>query len=287
MFNRLKILGVLTSVGMLLLPFDAAFSAPAGAETAAVHPDTDEQRIADLITANHILFDQGVLDAFGHISVRSIRNPNHFFLSRSRPPGLVTRADILEFDLDSNPVEAHGESLYNERFIHGEVYRARPDVQSVVHDHSTAVLPFSVTKTPLQPVTVMAGFLAQSVPIFEIRDVPGNDGGMLVQNSVLGAALAKTLGNSSVALMRGHGMIAVGSSVRSVVYRAVYTQVNAQVETEALKLGPVVFLNTAESAKMEAIVAEGDRRPGDSRQWLLWQAQADGHARQLGGGADK
>jgi ribulose-5-phosphate 4-epimerase/fuculose-1-phosphate aldolase len=142
-----------------------------------------------LVVANRILFDQGVVDAFGHISVRSVRNPSHFFLSRSRAPGPVT-ADILEFDVDSNPIDPRGQPPYGERFIHGEIFRARPDVQSVVHAHSPAVIPSGVTAVPLRPVIRLAGFLPQRVPVFEIRDVAGADNEMLVRDIPLGAALA-------------------------------------------------------------------------------------------------
>ena len=246
-----------------------------------VVPDTDEQRIQDLVIANHILFDQGVVDAYGHVSVRSVKNPTHYFLSRAQAPGLVTKDDILEFDQDSNAIDLRGRPLYSERFIHGEILRARPDVQAVVHGHSPAVIPFSVTKVPLRPVIHMAGFLPQSVPVFEIRNAAGSDNGMLVQETAVGAALAKSLGSSPVVLMRGHGFAAVGPGVRHAVFRAVYTQLNAQIEIEALKLGPVVFLNPMEAAKVDA-ANEGTLQSANPRQWRLWQAQADAHSAQRG-----
>ena len=244
----------------------------AAPQDAAVQ-DTDEQRIDDLISANHILFAQGVLDAYGHVSVRSVRNPSHYFLSRSRAPGLVTRQDIMEFDEDSNPVDGQGRPMYSERFIHGEIYRARPDVQSVVHCHSPVVIPFGVTNVALRPVMHMAGFLPPVVPIFEIRTVAGPSNGMLITDKGLGAAVAKSLGMSSVVLMRGHGMATTGPSVRHAVFRAIYTQVNAQIELEALKLGPVTFLNPTEAAKVDA-VNEGSLLSSNPRQWELWKAQA-------------
>ncbi|MDP9082546.1 MAG: class II aldolase/adducin family protein [Pseudomonadota bacterium] len=276
---RLAACAAWNAAALLATPVDAVLAAPVvhhpGVNVAL--PDTDEQRIDDLIVANHILFDQGVLDAFGHISVRSARNPSHFFLSRSRAPGLVTRADILEFDADSNPIDPRGEPLYGERFIHGEIFRARADVQSVVHSHSPAVIAFGVTPVPLRPVLHMAGFLPQSVPVFEIRDVAGADNDMLVRDTPLGAALARVLGNASVALMRGHGMVVVGPSVRHAVFRAIYTQLDAQIEIEALKLGPVEFLNAGEASKVDA-VNEGGLLTGNARQWQLWQAQSEAHA---------
>ncbi len=239
-------------------------------------PNTDEQRIDDLVTANHILADQGVLDAFGHVSVRSVKNPNHYFLSRSRAPALVSRADIMEYNLDSKPIDQQGRPMYSERFIHGEIYRVRPDVQGVVHSHAGAVLPFGVTGVPLKPVMHMAGFLPQTAPTFELRDFAGPENDMLVTNIPLGAAVAMTLGQASIVLMRGHGMAVVGPSVRHATFRAIYTQVNAEIELESLRLGPVTYLNPTEAASVDAI-NEGSLLTNNARQWELWKSQADAH----------
>ena len=239
--------------------------------------DTDEQRIDDLVAANHILFDQGVLDAYGHVSVRSVKNPTHYFLSRSRAPGLVTKADIMEFDENSNPVDQRGRPMYTERFIHGEIFRAHPEVQAVVHSHAASVLPFTVTSTPLRPILHMAGFLPQKVPTFEIRDIAGEDNGMLVSDQRLGAALAQTLGNSPIVLMRGHGMAVTGPTIRHAVFRAIYAQLDAQVELQALQLGPVTYLNAQEADKVDA-VNEGTLNSTNARQWQLWVSEADAHA---------
>ena len=252
-------------------------SLPEPAMPEQVVADTDEQRIDDLVTANHILADQGGLDAFGHVSVRSVKNPNHYFLSRSRAPALVTRADIMEYDLDSKPVDQQGRPMYSERFIHGEIYRARPDVQGVVHSHATAVLPFGVTAVPLKPVMHMAGFLPQTTPLFEIRDIAGQENGMLVTDIPLGAAVAKSLGPASVVLMRGHGMAVVGPSVRHATFRTIYTQVNAQIQLESLRLGPVTYLNATEAARVDA-VNEGSLMTGNARQWELWKTEAEAHS---------
>ncbi len=245
-------------------------------------PDTDEQRIDDLVAANHILFDQGVLDAYGHVSVRSRNNPAHYFLSRSRAPGLVTKADIMEFDENSNPVDQRGRPMYSERFIHGEIFRAHPEVQAVVHSHASSVLPFSVTGVALRPVLHMAGFLPQKVPTFEIRDVAGEDNGMLVSDGRVGASLAQSLGTSSVVLLRGHGMAVTGPTIRHAVFRAIYTQVNAQVELEALRLGSVTYLNAREAVRVDA-VNEGTLNSTNARQWQLWLSQADAHAGKVDG----
>jgi ribulose-5-phosphate 4-epimerase/fuculose-1-phosphate aldolase len=249
----------------------ALWAVMAGAAFAATAPspvaDTDEQRIADLVVANHILAAQGVLDGFGHISVRSAANPEHFFLARSVAPALVTRADILEFDKDSQPVVPGGPAPYSERFIHGEIFRARPDVQSVVHGHTPSVLPFTVTHAPLKALIHVASFLGtEAAPVFDIRDAEGEDNLMLVTSGKTAAVLAKALGKRSVVLMRGHGMAVAGASIRQAVFFSVYTQANAQVETEALKLGPPVFMNRFEVQRTETI--------GRTRQWELWATSA-------------
>jgi HCOMODA/2-hydroxy-3-carboxy-muconic semialdehyde decarboxylase len=242
------------------------FAQPAPGALPGAAVDTDEQRIKDLVDGNHILANERVLDGFGHISVRSVNNPKHFYLAHARGPGLVTRADILEFDENSDPVDQQGRAMYSERYIHGEVYRARPDVNAVVHSHSPDVVPFSVTKTPLLALAHVAGFLGTTpVPVFEIRDVLGADNQMLVRDSKTGAALAKALGTRSVVLMRGHGMVVVAPSARMVVLRAVYTQLNARIETESLKLGQPIYLNESEASRID---------PTD-RPWEVWVADAD------------
>ena len=240
---------------------DRAVAAPA--------PDIDEQRIADLVTANHILADQGVLDGFGHVSVRSVKNPRHYYMSRSLAPAMVTKDDIMEFDDDSQPIDQRGRALASERFIHGEAYRARVDVQAVVHSHSPAVLPFSVSSVPLRPLIHTAYFLGFApTPVFDIRDAEGADNKMLVNSAKTGAALAKTLGTRAVALMRGHGMIVVADTLPWVTSRAIYTQQNAQVELEALALGKPNFLNSYEVNRADRV----------GRHWELWAAQANAHA---------
>lgn len=236
----------------------------------------DVERIADLVLANHILVNQGVLDAFGHVSVRSAKNPNHYFISRSRAPSLVAADDIMEYDLEDRPIDARGRSSYLERFIHSEIYKARPDVQSVVHSHSAGVIPFGVSDVPLRPVSHMSGFLVRAVPVFDIREAGGNETDMLIKNTSLGAALAKKLGSGSVVLMRGHGDTVAGNSVKLTVFHAVYTEANARQQAEALRLSKnVVYLNEAEAAK----VAEVNDRQVD-RPWELWKSQALSGAQQ-------
>ncbi|MFI4986157.1 MAG: class II aldolase/adducin family protein [Alphaproteobacteria bacterium] len=228
--------------------------------------------IEDLVTANHILYDQGVVDGFGHVSVRHDKDANRFLLARSMAPGLVTAGDIMEFDLEGNAIDQHGRAVYLERFIHSEIYKTRPEVKAVVHSHSPSVIPFGVTGVPLQPIYHMSAFLGSGVPVFEIRDASPVPTDMLVRNRELGAALAKTLGNASVALMRGHGDVVVGETIPQVVFRAIYTETNARLEAQALALGKVNFLNREEAAK-----ASETNSALVGRAWDLWKQHASGN----------
>ncbi len=229
----------------------------------------DAEVIADLVAANHILFNEGVVDGFGHVSVRDARDPGRFLLSRSIAPGTVRARDIMEFDLDGEPVDARGRRPYLERYIHSEIYRARPDVQAVVHSHSPSVVPYGVTGTQLRPIFHMSGFLGGATPIFEIREAGGPATDMLIRDSKLGAALARTLGGASFALMRGHGSVAVGAGIKQVVYRAIYAEVNARLQAEAARLGEVTFLNAEEAARAAATNDGVLDRP-----WELWRRRA-------------
>ena len=250
----------------------AAATAPVAAP-ALIAEQEDAQRIADLVLANHILADQHVLDGFGHVSVRSAKNPTHYFISRSRAPALVTADDIMEYDLDDHAIEARGRSSYLERFIHSEIYKARPDVQAIVHSHSAAVVPFSVSQVPLRPLAHTAGFLIRAVPVFEIREVAGSGSDMLIRNPTLGAALAKRLGQESVVLIRGHGDVVTAKSVRIAVLHAVYTDLDARLEAEALQLGgSITYLNEIEAAK----TAEVNDQQVD-RSWEIWKSEALAH----------
>jgi ribulose-5-phosphate 4-epimerase/fuculose-1-phosphate aldolase len=231
----------------------------------------DSALIDDLVAANWILAQQGVIDGFGHVSARHDKHPDRFLLARSMAPALVTAADIMEFGLDSEALDARGRTPYLERFIHGEIYRTRPEVQAVVHSHSPAVIPFGVVEVALRPVFHLAGFLGAGVPVFEIREAGGPATDMLVRDPALGAALARTLGDAPVALMRGHGNVVVGGSIREAVFRAIYTEVNARLASEALRLGGgrVVFLNPDEAA-----AAAATNRAQIGRPWELWKEQA-------------
>lgn len=250
--------------------------APAQGARAQGAPDINAW-IDDLVTANHILYHQGVLDGFGHVSIRDPRNPARFLMSRALAPGLVSPKDIMEFDLEGNAIDRQGRSVYQERFIHAEIYKARADVNGVVHSHSPTVIPFSVTQVPLQPVATTASFLYTGVPVFDTRKVAGMTS-MLVSNGALGRSLADTLGKSSVALLRGHGNAVVGPDLRRVVSRAIYTEVNARLQMQALALGgPVTYIAPEEGALMEK---QRDRYvprtgQGQDRTWDMWKQEAE------------
>jgi HCOMODA/2-hydroxy-3-carboxy-muconic semialdehyde decarboxylase len=232
----------------------------------------DPALIEDLIAANRILFDQGVLDGSGHVSVRHPRNPDRFLLSRSVAPALTKIDDIIEYDLDCTPIEPRGRTSFIERFIHGEIYKVRRDVNAVVHSHSPTVIPFGVTKGPMKAIFHSAGFLAYGVPVFEIRDHGGMTD-MLVRDNALGKALADTLGDKPVALLRGHGNVVVGPDVRIATHRAVYTEVNARLLATAIGLGgPITYLDPEEYRKLEG----GGARIAAARAWDLWKHKVMG-----------
>ena len=248
----------------------SAASLPARAQSPSAGPAAPAL-LDDLVAANRILYDQGVVDGFGHVSVRHDKDPNRYLLSRSMAPALVTADDILEYDLNSDPVDPKGRVSYLERYIHGEIYKARPDIIAIVHSHSPAVLPFADTNVPLRPMNHIAGFLGAGVPVFEIRDTAGPATDMLIRNASLGHALAAALGDHSVMLMRGHGSVAAAQSIRHVVFRAVYTEVNARVQAEAMKLGTPEYLNPQEAA---AAAKTNDGLV--DRPWALWKQRAMG-----------
>ena len=263
--SRLKIGLILAACAVLC----AAFFLPA-ARLAAQAPaslSNDPKLIDDLVYANRILFQQAVLDGFGHVSVRSDKDPSHFLMSRSISPGLVTAKDIMEFDRDGEPVDARGRNGYVERYIHAAIYRVRPDVKAAVHSHSPDIIPYSVTGTTLRPVYHVSAFLRLGAPIFDTHDGFG-DTDMLIRDNKLGDALAKVLGNSGIALIRGHGFVAVAESTPVAVYRSIYTQLNARVQAEGMKLGTIKYLTPGEAVKAQEITEGTVARP-----WELWKSQ--------------
>ncbi|HEY2863244.1 MAG TPA: class II aldolase/adducin family protein [Casimicrobiaceae bacterium] len=230
-------------------------------------PAADPGLIDKLVLANRILYRQGVVDGFGHASVRHDKSPDHFLLARNMAPALVRREDIVTFDLAGAALDADGRRVYLERFIHGEIYRARADVHAVVHSHSPSVIPFGVTQQPLRPVFHMSGFLGEGTALFEIRDVAG-DTDLLISDNRLGAALAASLGPRSAVLMRGHGSTVVGASIEQAVYRAIYAEVNARLQLGAKQLGEVTYLNANEAARSAA--TNDTQLP---RVWELWSRE--------------
>ena len=225
--------------------------------------------IDDLVAGSRILADHGVLDAYGHISARSDKRPEHFIMSRSRAPALVTAADLIEWNPDSESATGDKRKGFIERYIHGEIYRKRPDVIAVVHSHSPSVIPFGVTKTKLRPVYHMGSFLWSGAPVWDIRKVR-EENDVLVRDRPLGEALAGALGKCNCVLMRGHGMTVIGGSVQEVVFRSIYTEMNARLQMQAMQLeGPIEFLSEEEGRRSMASNAGTLERP-----WEVWKKDA-------------
>jgi HCOMODA/2-hydroxy-3-carboxy-muconic semialdehyde decarboxylase len=233
----------------------------------------DYSLVDDLVAANRTLARLGVLDAFGHVSTRDPRNPHRYLISRSIAPESVKAADILVLDLDSEIVDPkdEGKPLYRERFIHGEIYKARPDVNAVVHSHSPTVVPFTVTRARLRPLLHNAGFLGLGVPLFEIRKSVGDGTDLMILTPNLGKDLAKKLGpDAAVVLMRGHGDSVVAPSLPNAVFRAYYTEINARQQLQAITIGgPINFMT-----KAEAITSNDAMLRASARPWALWRAKA-------------
>jgi HCOMODA/2-hydroxy-3-carboxy-muconic semialdehyde decarboxylase len=224
-------------------------------------------QLQDLVAAYRILAEHGVIDAYGHVSLRSPENPQRYYLARSLAPERVTRADLVEYDLDSSPIDAGARESVLERFIHGEIYRARPEVMCVVHNHSPSVVPFSVTDVPMKALYHMAAFVGEGLPNFEIRTVKqGSD--LLIRDSSLARALAATLGAKPAALMRGHGSVVVGENLPRAVGRSIYLEQSARMQMQALLLaGPGGKITYFDDAEVQASVARQDYY----RAWPLWR----------------
>ena len=222
--------------------------------------------IDDLVAANRILAREQVLDAYGHVSVRRPGMPNRFLLARSVAPELVTTADLMEYDLDSNPIDARGRASYKERFIHSEIYKVRSDVNAIVHCHTPSLIPFGVSNVPLRPMYHQSAFVAEGVPVFEIREAAGMTD-MLIKDGRLGQALARTLGRKPAILMRGHGAVIVGDSIPSAVGRSFYLDLNARLQAQAMALGGKITYMDPEEARLYAASDNYDRA------WDLWKRQ--------------
>jgi ribulose-5-phosphate 4-epimerase/fuculose-1-phosphate aldolase len=226
----------------------------------------DRATLEDLAAASRILVDQGVFDAAGHVSMRHPGHPEHFLMSRSLAPQMITADDIMEFDLDCNAVDPRGRNGFIERYLHGEIFRARPDVMAVAHSHSPSVIAFGLSNVPMQAMYHNAAFLAGGVPVFDIRETFGVTD-IVVSTAAKGAALAKVLADKPVALLRAHGMVAVGPSLPVAIFRAIFTVTSASIQHQALALGgPVVALSAGEGAIADVVNVQTV-----GRAWDLWK----------------
>jgi HCOMODA/2-hydroxy-3-carboxy-muconic semialdehyde decarboxylase len=230
-----------------------------------------ERALADVVIANRILAHEGIVDAYGHVSVRHPRDPKRYLLARSLSPEMVRQADIMEFDLDGTPAGGDARQPYLERFIHGAVYEARPEVLAVVHAHAEDVLPFGITSTPLRPVIHSGSFMGAEVPVWDIRDRFG-DTNLLVTNMPQGRDLAARLAGNNVALMRGHGFVAAARSLIEVVRMSVYVPRNARVQMAAMQLGEVKPLSRGEIDARNA--GYKPHSPETWRAWEYWATRA-------------
>jgi ribulose-5-phosphate 4-epimerase/fuculose-1-phosphate aldolase len=227
--------------------------------------------VSDLVAASRILAQHEVLDAYGHVSARSDKRPDRFVMSRAVAPALVKAADLMELDANSEALAGDKRKGFIERYIHGEIYRARPEVMAVVHSHSASVIPFGVTRTRLRPIYHMGAFLWSGTPVFDIRKVRAEND-LLIRDRPLGDALARSLGACACVLMRGHGMTVVGDGIPEAVYRAIYTEMNARLQIQAGQLeGPIEFLSDEEGRRSTAANRGTLERP-----WELWKKKALG-----------
>ena len=225
-----------------------------------------KQLIDDLVAASRILAEHSVLDAYGHVSARSDKRREHFIMSRSRAPALVTAADLIEWGPDSESAAGDKRKGFIERYIHGEIYRARPEVMAIVHSHSPSVIPFGVTRTKLRPIYHMGSFLWSGAPVWDIRKMR-EENDLLVRDRPLGEALAAALGKCNCVLMRGHGMTVVGDGIPEAVFRTIYTEMNARLQLQATQLeGPIEFLSDEEGKGSTAANRGTLERP-----WELWK----------------
>lgn len=225
----------------------------------------------DLVIANRILAHEGVVDAFGHVSIRHPDNPERYILACSRSPELVVMDDLMDYTIDGDPFDQRDRPMYAERHIHGSIFEARPDVNAVVHNHSHEVIPFGLTTTPLRPVIHMASTLGNNVPVWDIRDKFG-DTNLLVTNMATGRDLASCLGDARVALMRGHGCVVGCGKLKEAVSLAIYLQLNARIQLQTMQIGDPVYLSPGE-------IALGDEtyfgELAVTRSWEYWRSRAD------------
>lgn len=232
-----------------------------------------DQLLEDLVTANRILSFENIVDAFGHLSVRHPDRPDRFLLSRARPPELVEREDIMEFTLEGVPSQDNAEKPYLERFIHGAVFEARPDLQCVIHSHSRNVIPFSITSEKLRPVLHSCATIGNEVPVWDSQTTFG-DTDLLISSMAMARDFARVLGAGTCALMRGHGSTVAGRSIKEAVYTAIYLDVNAELQSKAAHFGSIKFLSPGEIKAINARLGGGKAGEGFSRAWDYWRRRA-------------
>jgi ribulose-5-phosphate 4-epimerase/fuculose-1-phosphate aldolase len=227
----------------------------------------------DLVAANRILAAEGVVDAFGHVSARHPHRADRFLLSRALAPELIVASDLVEYELDGTPVDRNAPKGYLERFIHGAIYEARPDIHSVVHNHSRSVIPFSVTNEKLRPIVHSCAVIGHEVPVWDPQDKFG-DTALLISNMDMARDFAGVLAGNRGALMRGHGCTVTGKSVREAVYTAVYLEVNASLQLQATRFPPVKYLTDGEIELICRRLADAKPSEGYDRAWNYWCRRA-------------
>ena len=270
--NETTIRWVLSGLVLILAVtvLGALFRTEAAQEPVSAGPP-DPVLLEDLVLANRILSQEGIVDGFGHVSVRHNANPERFLLAGGVAPELVTADDIVEYDLEATPINLGESGQYLERYIHSEIYKARPEVQAISHNHSPAVVPFGVSSVPLRPIYHMSSFIGEGIPVFDIRDIFGGTH-MLVSDQMRGRALAETLADRPAVLMRGHGVSVVGVNLKFAVGRSIYLEINARLQTQAMSLGgDITYINMEET---EAFLDEAGEGLGYERPWSLWKLHA-------------
>jgi ribulose-5-phosphate 4-epimerase/fuculose-1-phosphate aldolase len=233
--------------------------------------------VDDLVAANRVLAHEiRVLDAYGHVSVRSAANPNHYYLSRAISAGMVKTADIIEYDLDSNPLAGSQGDGYLERFIHGEIYKARPDVKAVIHAHSAEMITFAAAGVSLRNMIHTGSFINDGVPVWDARKFGGTADDMLIRNPALGQALARALGSKTAMILFGHGVAVTGNSLATAVSNSYFLNMNARIQLDALRLGAlnggggqVSYLEREPGAKAPAATPAG--AGANNRAWEYWK----------------
>jgi ribulose-5-phosphate 4-epimerase/fuculose-1-phosphate aldolase len=259
---------IVASCALLLALGPSATGSQPGAQPDVKGSALPDAVIDDLVAANRILAMEGVLDGMGHVSVRHPRETGEFLLARSMAPALVTADDIMRYDLDGGALSGGSRASYQERFIHSEIYRARPDVQAIVHCHTPSLIPFAASDVPMRAMYHMAAFVAEGVPVFDIRRAAGVTD-LLVKDARLGRALAASLGTRPAALMRGHGAVVVAGSLPNVVGRSVYLDVNARAQMQAIALGGKISYVEQDEARLRM-----EDTNEYARAWDLWKRKA-------------